>query len=222
MAKKQKPTLNPWPFMATPEEGQQQAVEAIATVCGCTPERATKLLRTFGTHQLQSGVLTGSVPRKLLNKSQQERLSAALVLSDILAAEHMSQREASDTSSRAAEIAFRNGWHRSPTEAIAVICLDEHGCASAARVVTTGTPDRCRIEPGEVLAVPLIAGADGFVLLHNHPSGQARPSRSDDEATIMIAKAAKAVNLVMQDHIIVAQDATWYSYSDNKPALLRA
>jgi DNA repair protein RadC len=42
----------------------------------------------------------------------------------------------------------------------------------------------------------------GIVLAHNHPSGQATPSRSDKVATRALAIAAEAIDLAVLDHLV--------------------
>lgn len=44
----------------------------------------------------------------------------------------------------------------------------------------------------------------GIVLAHNHPSGQATPSRSDKVATRALAIAAEAIDLTLLDHLVFA------------------
>ncbi|WP_300973794.1 JAB domain-containing protein [Sphingomonas sp. LHG3406-1] len=46
----------------------------------------------------------------------------------------------------------------------------------------------------------------GIVLAHNHPSGQAMPSRSDKVATRVLALAAEAIDLTLLDHLVFAGD----------------
>ena len=45
-------------------------------------------------------------------------------------------------------------------------------------------------------------GSAGVVLAHNHPSGEARPSRADCLATGKLARAAEALDLDILDHLI--------------------
>ena len=42
----------------------------------------------------------------------------------------------------------------------------------------------------------------GVVLAHNHPSGDARPSRSDKVATRSLTIAAGAIDLTLLDHLV--------------------
>ncbi len=55
--------------------------------------------------------------------------------------------------------------------------------------------------------------ATGFILCHNHPSGNIRPSRQDDTLTEQVQKAAKIMDLILLDHIILAE-GIYYSYAD--------
>jgi DNA repair protein RadC len=47
--------------------------------------------------------------------------------------------------------------------------------------------------------------ATSIVLVHNHPSGDPTPSRADIEMTKQIVAAAKNLNIVVHDHIIVGK-----------------
>lgn len=45
--------------------------------------------------------------------------------------------------------------------------------------------------------------SDGLV--HNHPSGDATPSRADIDMTRLIIEAAKPLSITVHDHIIVGK-----------------
>lgn len=56
--------------------------------------------------------------------------------------------------------------------------------------------------------------AVGFVLAHNHPSGNTTPSREDKRLTSLVSKAAETMNIKLIDHVIVGA-GDFYSFSDN-------
>jgi DNA repair protein RadC len=56
--------------------------------------------------------------------------------------------------------------------------------------------------------------ASGFIITHNHPSGNVKPSEADDQLTRRLKSAADALDCKMLDHIIITQDS-YYSYADN-------
>lgn len=56
--------------------------------------------------------------------------------------------------------------------------------------------------------------AVGFVLAHNHPSGNVTPSREDKRLTSLVSKAAETMNIKLIDHVIIGA-GDFYSFSDN-------
>lgn len=55
--------------------------------------------------------------------------------------------------------------------------------------------------------------AEGIILVHNHPSGNASPSGEDDRLTARIRDGAKILGINVLDHIIIARSKS-YSYAD--------
>lgn len=55
--------------------------------------------------------------------------------------------------------------------------------------------------------------ADGIVLVHNHPSGNDRPSGEDDSITRKIKEGANILGMRVVDHVIIARHRA-YSYND--------
>lgn len=55
--------------------------------------------------------------------------------------------------------------------------------------------------------------AEGIILVHNHPSGNPRPSGQDDNLTRRIKDAAALVDIKVVDHVIIARTDS-FSYRD--------
>jgi DNA repair protein RadC len=49
------------------------------------------------------------------------------------------------------------------------------------------------------------SGTSDSSLLHNHPSGDPKPSRDDIEMTKEIAKAAEALGITIHDHLVIGR-----------------
>ena len=64
--------------------------------------------------------------------------------------------------------------------------------------------------PEQIYQRLLLVGATGFVVIHNHPSGDPTPSGADLEATERLKKQAELMEIAMLDHIIIGGD-TFYS-----------
>jgi DNA repair protein RadC len=55
--------------------------------------------------------------------------------------------------------------------------------------------------------------ASSVILCHNHPSGNARPSRQDDLVTMKLKKGIELLDMLLADHLILC-DGKYYSYAD--------
>lgn len=60
------------------------------------------------------------------------------------------------------------------------------------------------LDAGRIIHLALDIGAYGFLLVHNHPSGDASPSDADQRATARLADTASGVGIRLLDHLIVA------------------
>lgn len=67
-----------------------------------------------------------------------------------------------------------------------------------------GTIDRATVYPRRVIEASLKREAAAIVLAHNHPNGQALPSKHDKILTRAIVLAAETVQLRVLDHLIVS------------------
>jgi DNA repair protein RadC len=75
----------------------------------------------------------------------------------------------------------------------------------------TGTLVDLRI----LFAVTLKSLSVALIICHNHPSGLMRPSTADIELTEKIKKAAELFDIKLLDHLILAPDGGFYSFSDD-------
>ena len=64
-------------------------------------------------------------------------------------------------------------------------------------------------------------GAVSFILVHNHPSGKAIPSKADDDMTRRLKHAAKIIEIGFLDHCIIGDEERedgFYSYTERNSA----
>ena len=64
-----------------------------------------------------------------------------------------------------------------------------------------------------ILKEALLCNAVSLVLVHNHPSGNTRPSTQDNTLTEKMKKAANVMNIKLLDHLVFT-DNGYYSYLD--------
>jgi DNA repair protein RadC len=94
---------------------------------------------------------------------------------------------------------------RAPTEEFRILFLDRKNMLIADEVHQRGTVDHTPVYPREVVKRALELGASAVILVHNHPSGDPTPSRSDIAMTREIAAAAKALKIDVHDHLIIGR-----------------
>ena len=91
-----------------------------------------------------------------------------------------------------------------PVEILRSIFLDSAQRIISDEVVTTGSLSEVPIYSRVILTRALELSAAGVILVHNHPSGNPVPSRSDIAATSRLSSAARELEIVVYDHLIVA------------------
>lgn len=79
--------------------------------------------------------------------------------------------------------------------------------------ISTGGIAETSVDIRCILREALVKRAVSVVLCHNHPSGNSRPSNSDDSLTFQLKKAAQVMNIHLIDHVIIT-DKTYYSYAE--------
>lgn len=89
-----------------------------------------------------------------------------------------------------------------------VLFLNSKNHLLADEVVSLGTVDEAPIYPREVMRRALELGATALIMVHNHPSGDPEPSRSDIAVTRDIADAGRQLGVRVHDHLVVAKGGT--------------
>jgi DNA repair protein RadC len=92
-----------------------------------------------------------------------------------------------------------------PTEQFRLLFLDRKNTLIADEVQQRGTVDHTPVYPREVIKRALDLGASAIILVHNHPSGDPTPSRADIDMTKEIVTAAKAMGLLVHDHLVIGK-----------------
>ncbi len=91
-------------------------------------------------------------------------------------------------------------------ETVFMLCLDAKCKVLCCRELGEGSVNSAAIPIRKVAETALGVNATSVVLAHNHPSGLALPSGDDVATTLRVAKALEAVEVILADHIVVADD----------------
>ena len=91
-----------------------------------------------------------------------------------------------------------------PHEVFAVVHLDSQNRVLDYVEMFRGTVSQTSVYPREVVKDALMRGSSALVLVHNHPSGVADPSRADEALTQALKSALSLIDVRVLDHLIVA------------------
>ena len=91
-------------------------------------------------------------------------------------------------------------------EVFAVIHLDAQNRVIDYVEMFRGTVSQTSLYPREVVKESLARNSAALILVHNHPSGVAEPSRADEMLTQTLKSALALVDVRVLDHLIVAGD----------------
>ena len=92
-----------------------------------------------------------------------------------------------------------------PVEQFRILFLDRKNVLIADEIQQTGTIDHTPVYPREVVKRALQLGASAIIMVHNHPSGDPTPSRSDIDMTKEVQEAGEKLGVTLHDHLIIGR-----------------
>ncbi|SCB85292.1 RadC family protein [Kosakonia oryziphila] len=69
----------------------------------------------------------------------------------------------------------------------------------------SGTINHVEVHPREILREALKVNAAAVILAHNHPSGNAEPSKADKQITERVIKCCQFMDIRVLDHLVVGR-----------------
>ena len=164
---------------------------------------ARELLTQYGgvTHMLEAGAeleaMTGVGPAK------RAQFAAAIELARRALQEKLEQ-SAALTSPGAVRDYLRLRLAARKEEAFLCIWLDAQHRAIQIEEPFRGTLTQTSVYPREIVKSALRFNAAAVIFAHNHPSGVAQPSQSDELLTRNLKEALSLIEVKVLDHFIVA------------------
>jgi DNA repair protein RadC len=76
--------------------------------------------------------------------------------------------------------------------------------------VSRGTLTASLVHPREVFRAAIIRNAAAVVMIHNHPSGDSKPSSEDREVTKRMVEAGQLIGIKVVDHVIIGDGCENY------------
>lgn len=98
-------------------------------------------------------------------------------------------------------------------EEVWVLYLNQSNKVIAQKRLSVGGITETMADVRLILRYALQILSTNIVLVHNHPSGQVKPSLADNKLTERVKEAAKLLNIRLIDHVIIGGEK-YFSYCD--------
>ena len=94
-----------------------------------------------------------------------------------------------------------------------VLLLNQANMILKKQLISKGGISSSIADPKVIFEAALSAKASALILVHNHPSGNLKPSKKDIAITSKLKSAGQVLDLPVLDHIIIAETG-YYSFAD--------
>ena len=91
----------------------------------------------------------------------------------------------------------------STVEEVRILFLNAKNMLIANEAMWRGSVDEAAMHVREVMKRAVAHGAAAIIIVHNHPSGDPKPSQADVKLTRELVEAGRHMKVAVHDHIIV-------------------
>lgn len=117
------------------------------------------------------------------------------------------------TSSKDAALYLQSFLQYKPNEIFVALFLNQGNRILHTEILSEGGITGTVVDVRLLIKKALQHNTTSIILCHNHPSGNLKPSKADKDLTTKIADAAKLLDIVVNDHIIVSNEG-YFSFCD--------
>lgn len=96
--------------------------------------------------------------------------------------------------------------HKSPEEHFLAIAVNVKGKIIGYSTISIGDLCSTTTHPREIFKFAISCNAGSVIFVHNHPSGDCLPSKTDIQTTKRLAKAGELLGIPVIDHIIIGSE----------------
>jgi DNA repair protein RadC len=181
-------------------------------------ELAEFLLAHFGSLEALSRAPIGELMKvKGVGQAKAIELKAAFALAARLARSEAESRPI-DTAEDVARL-LGEEMRLLDFESVRVICLNTKHKVLAVEEVTRGTLNESLFHPREAFRPAVSRQAHAVILVHNHPSGNTKPSDADIQVTRRMKQAGELLRIEVLDHVILGapragEELGYFSFKD--------
>lgn len=170
---------------------------------------ASRKLEYFGLKFLANATLEEITEVKGIGKSKAAMILAAIELAKRISKSSVDLKKLNTTDKLPYMV--MDDMRNLEKEHFKIAILNTKKELSYLETITVGSIDKTIVEPREVFSIAIKRNAHTLILLHNHPSGDPKPSIQDIEITKTLKEAGLLLNIPVIDHIIIG-DGRYFSF----------
>lgn len=166
-------------------------------------ELANRVLSHVGNHEILMNIsIEELMAIKGIGLAKASRIVAALELG-LRMMKKASLRTIKISSPAEVAKIFCHRYRFEEKEHFSILMLDSKNQVIGEAKISTGDLNRSIVNPREVFKEAIRRSANGIILVHNHPSGDTRPSKEDINVTKRLIEGGQILGILVLDHIIV-------------------
>lgn len=104
---------------------------------------------------------------------------------------------------------FHENLKNEKQENFYILILNNHNKIVKEELISKGILDTAILHPREVFKPAIKYSASKIILIHNHPSGNSKPSKEDLEITQILIESGNLLGIKILDHIIIGNGNYW-------------
>lgn len=102
----------------------------------------------------------------------------------------------------------------SDREQLIVVSLDTKNQPNTINVASIGSLNSSIVHPREIFKSAILSNANSIIIAHNHPSGDANPSKEDISITKRLKECGEIIGINLIDHIIIGDNDRFVSLKE--------
>ena len=180
-----------------------------------TNEKAHEILNEFGGSVTR---LFNSDTESIINMCGISRNAAVLIgiigeLSRRMSIEKWNKNVVLDKTHISGEYAL-SYLNNLSVEKLYIVCLNNSMSVIKCVEAAGGNVEAVYLDVRKIIEIAINAKATNIIVMHNHPSGNDRPSFHDITLTKKVQEAGRVLDITLLDHIVVCPNR-YYSFADN-------
>ena len=173
-----------------------------------------EILKNYDIHSLKNINLENLLKIKGIGKTKAATLISCIELSKRMNINEDTLYDKKLTSSKLVFDYYKDRLKDKKQECFYCIYLDSNKRVLKDKLLFLGTLNYSMVHPREVFKEAYMLSANSIICVHNHPSGNVTPSKSDIELTKNLISSGMLLGIKIDDHIIVGKDKYYSFYEE--------